>query len=60
MDPNAHNLLTLVAFADYDLVTAANQYVVINVDSYYLVYNRAKGVNSGVNAAINKVRSFAL
>jgi hypothetical protein len=49
-----HSLVTLAAFADFNL-TSASQSVVINVDSYYLIYNRAKGVNYGVDDAVDKV-----
>jgi hypothetical protein len=58
VDPFTKNLITLAAFADYDK-TSADQKVIIKVDTYYLVYNKAKGINSGVFDVPNKVCTWS-
>jgi hypothetical protein len=58
VDPWSNQLLNLATFVDYSSTTS-DQYVVIKVDTLYLAYNRAKGVNNGTEAAQNQVRYHA-
>jgi hypothetical protein len=53
-NPWNHTRLTLAAFVDYSS-TNSSQVVMIKVDTYYLVYNLAKGVNVGTEEAKNQV-----
>ena len=55
VNPYNPTVITLAAFPYYNLTTAS-QSVVINVGTYYLVYNRAVGINAQVDDVIDKVR----
>lgn len=54
VSPWNHTKTTLATFVDYAR-TNSSQVVILQVDNYYLVYNRAKGVNVGTEEAKNQV-----
>ncbi len=59
VNPFSHTIVHLACFVDYKK-TVRGQYVVINVGSFYLAFNQAKGVNAGTGAVPNKVKKDQL
>jgi hypothetical protein len=59
VNPWNASLVELATFVDC-MSTQPYQYVVIKVDVFYLIYNRAKGVNNGTEEAKNQVRMSSL
>jgi hypothetical protein len=56
IDAFTHTIIQIASFADYSKLEPG-QYVDVNVGPFYLVFNRASGVNAGTGAVPNTVSS---
>jgi hypothetical protein len=54
VNPFDHVVVQIASFADYSK-TKRGQYVVVKVGDFYLVFNRASGVNAGTQSVPNMI-----